>query len=210
MQSRVLWRLPGCPPWYILQDLVQEDQLSHWAQKGMESSQDEFPWLFAHRYSPRCFFPSTRLITNFETANILPLAVLGGYTSMPYVWSSWKWKREITFQILFIAYCATNYGVPVLVLYEEWFTVECPANLVRVPVCAGCNAVPDLVVDLKVDLTLFNGLTSHVYPRLSDVEPWRGFAVGWALVWGHLVSKLPQGRCLVDEDVFFSGLQSSP
>jgi hypothetical protein len=68
--------------------------------------------------------------------------------------------------------CATNDGVPVLVLYEEWFVLECPANLVRVLVCTSCDdAVPDLAVDLKVDLTFFNGLTSHVYPRLSDVEP---------------------------------------
>ena len=73
-------------------------------------------------------------------------------------------------QILYFAYCATDDGVPVLVLYEEWFAVECPANLVRVLVCTSCNAVPDLAVDLEVDLTFLYGLTSHVYPRLSDVE----------------------------------------
>ena len=54
---------------------------------------------------------------------------------------------------------------------KEQLTVECPANLIRVVLCNNHVAIPDLAVDLKLFLTIFNGLLTHVYPRLSDVEP---------------------------------------
>ena len=62
-------------------------------------------------------------------------------------------------------------GISLLVLDEQWFTVERPANLIRVLIRARCNAVPDFARDLKVDLTLFDGLVSHGDPGLSNVEP---------------------------------------
>merc|ERR1719317_1860838 len=62
-------------------------------------------------------------------------------------------------------------GISLLVLDEQWFTVERPANLIRILIRARRNAVPDFARDLKVDLTLFDGLVSHGDPRLSNVEP---------------------------------------
>ena len=62
-------------------------------------------------------------------------------------------------------------GISLLVLDEQWFTVERPANLIRVLIGARRYAVPDFARDLKVDLTLFDGFVSHGDPGLSNVEP---------------------------------------
>ena len=62
-------------------------------------------------------------------------------------------------------------GISLFVLDEQWFTVERPANLIRVLIRARGYAVPDFARNLKVDLTLFDGLVSHGDPGLSNVEP---------------------------------------
>ena len=71
----------------------------------------------------------------------------------------------------FLSYRVTLDGISLLVLDEQWFTVERPANLIRVLISARRYAVPDFARDLKVDLTLFDGLVSHGDPGLSNVEP---------------------------------------
>ena len=71
----------------------------------------------------------------------------------------------------FLSYRVTLDGISLLVLDEQWFTVERPANLIRVLIRARRYAVPDFARDLKVDLTLFDGLVSHGDPGLSNVEP---------------------------------------